>query len=666
MLFWVIAFGMAIPGKCIGTLSDISFGASAGLEMDEPTRTTVPIRGKILSDFRDDSSFVLKGLVLSEIAVHTACGCHSILVTQGNGHLVIPSVIRNSFGSSNPLVVVDVSVLQQKEIEEELRGNLWGSPTFACRVMLIDLMGDDNYSILRFLKMAKLWEWPETKILIVGKIQEVQTWLHHSIFRNSLHVLYGSFQEEHADSSASKYERIFPVHNEPTAHFHEETSERPDGHHRGYSLQLFNRCLFCNRGGPHVRSLPSWSLGSKIPRLYLSSSEQIDNLHGVLLRVISVAYFPYSSYKLDSEEPGTTVTLLDSVDKRSFEVFSARANFSYVVRTPEDQKPGMRSPNGSWSGAMGVIQREEADLTTSSAGSSWKLTVSDFERFSPIDPFVIVSLKPRSLPQYLIIILPFTGSVWIIVMASIIVWGLSLWALQRVRALTLKDKPMLVNKAIFYSWAVMLEDPPARPPVNSTGRMLVGCWLLTCLLISVGYRSSLVAHLSVQEKAKPIDSYQDMISRPSWKWECDQSLFYGVALEYFQKSETQIVQYVYKHSRAIDVHEGLEKVLRGGYSLLTMRSRISAIIESKYTDAFHQTPFHLSKQSYAIASDVGWTFRKGAPFRPRLAKLLNRLNEAGIIKHWMSEVMALYVVKTRKEMKENENRQVQTTEYEMY
>lgn len=62
---------------------------------------------------------------------------------------------------------------------------------------------------------------------------------------------------------------------------------------------------------------------------------------------------------------------------------------------------------GNFTGMMGVLQREEADLSTICAPFPDRFTVMDFIRGYPSDKTTVVTMKPSLLNQYLAIIRPF-------------------------------------------------------------------------------------------------------------------------------------------------------------------------------------------------------------------------------------------------------------------
>ncbi|XP_068242525.1 glutamate receptor-like [Palaemon carinicauda] len=328
-------------------------------------------------------------------------------------------------------------------------------------------------------------------------------------------------------------------------------------------------------------------------------------------------------------------------------------NFTYDVIAPPDLQHGTLSANGTWTGIIGSLLREKADMTFMIANSDKSYLIMDVARLMPSDRIVIVTLKPQTPPQYFIIVRPFTGEVWMYVAASILIWALFFWLLQKLRSETVGGEKVTFNLAIFYSFSVILEDPQPSIPRHSFGQNLLGMWLLSCLIITTVFRSSLVALLSVQSKTKPIDSFKDLISlNLDWTWGFDDAMLRGQPKLYFTNDKDPVIKEVYRRSESITVAEGLDKVTKGNYALLVTHNRMSLAIALNYMDDRGQTPFYASKTSYTVASDFGWGFRKGFPYFSRFSQMLNRLTEAGLIDYWLKDVLNSEFRKIRRRNRE--------------
>ena len=76
--------------------------------------------------------------------------------------------------------------------------------------------------------------------------------------------------------------------------------------------------------------------------------------------------------------------------------------------------------------------------------------------------------------------------------------------------------------------------------------MLVGLWLLFCLVISTGFKSSLIAHLSVQAKSQTPEDFKDLVEFNNWRWGIEAWMLDGQVHSYFETSTDPVVQGVYK------------------------------------------------------------------------------------------------------------------------
>ncbi|XP_068242524.1 ionotropic receptor 21a-like [Palaemon carinicauda] len=183
--------------------------------------------------------------------------------------------------------------------------------------------------------------------------------------------------------------------------------------------------------------------------------------------------------------------------------------------------------------------------------------------------------------------------------------------------------------------------------------ILLGVWLIACLIIITYFRSSLVALLSVQSKTKPIDSFEDLIRLDhKWNFGLYDEMLGGQPKLYFTNEKDPVIKEIYRRSESITVDAGLEKVMRENYAFLVTNNRRSLAIALNYMDDRGQTPFYVSQKSYTVASDFGWGFRKGFPNFSRFSQMLNRLTEAGLTDFWLKDVLNSEFRKIRRRNRE--------------
>ncbi|XP_068247937.1 glutamate receptor 2-like [Palaemon carinicauda] len=521
--------------------------------------------------------------------------------------------------SSVPLVILNLSSKIQVPSEYILKAS-WGSASLTCHTLMIDLTADSDFHILRHLAKLKVWHWPDANILMVGTADKAKSATQHPALHNTIMPLYLGIEDD-------------SIHME-TEHSLQRLTRL---------VRLYIRCLYCNEGNPKTILLHSWFLGLNFTELRITNhdiyiSDQFKDFQGHVMRVVSFPVPPHSNYTQSKDGPGGVVTMVDSFDKRLLDALSSAMNFTFEVRSPKDMRYGSLLKDGNWTGMMRAVYNNEADFTTIMGINEERIRILDLQSTAYLDQIIITSLKPQPLPQYLVFLRPFTGVTWITLIVSIMIWGSSLWFLQKMWSSFTRNKSKTFNEAIFYSWANMLEDPPNHQPQNITGQVLVGLWLIACFLISTGFKSSLVAHLTVEGKTRPIDTCTDLVRQDNWAWGIDVKILTEIFTNFFQNSPDADIRLVYKNHKRTTADERMKKALRGGYAVLSGKDDALKVISSKYTNKYGETPFHLGKVEYNVAGAIGWGFRKGAPFRTIFFKSISHVLESGISRRWIKQV----------------------------
>ncbi|XP_071541353.1 probable glutamate receptor [Panulirus ornatus] len=276
--------------------------------------------------------------------------------------------------------------------------------------------------------------------------------------------------------------------------------------------------------------------------------EEPENFEGHKFRVVALPYFPVSRMKRGAEEKGTTVTLLDSVDFRMLESFASISNFTYVVHEPADGEWGKELVNGNWTGIPGNLQHYLADFSLNIAPTPTRTRIMEISTIYVQDNVVIFSPKASLLPQHLAIIKPFTGELWVALSVSILVWSITLWLMQRAWSKISEGRGVEFSSAFFYGWGALIENWTPKVPINITGRMLVLVWLMACMIVTTAYRSSLVAHLTVQEKNPEVDALSDLLNRDGWGWGV--SFSGGALYASFKNNPDAAIQKIFKQMQA--------------------------------------------------------------------------------------------------------------------
>nr|XP_045587440.1 ionotropic receptor 21a-like [Procambarus clarkii] len=386
--------------------------------------------------------------------------------------------------------------------------------------------------------------------------------------------------------------------------------------------------------------------------MYPTSTESFQDFMNHKIRIATAAEVsPYILYQRVSEAPGTAVLLRDSLDARLIHTFADKLNFTFDIHESINRTWGVET-NGIFTGSIGLLQREEMDFSTVTLPTANRLNVVEFYNIYSPDTFTITSLKPTLLPKYLSLIRPFQGKLWVALLVSVVVWGATLWLLQRAWQWVAGGRRVELITTFLYSWGALLQNLPSEPSVNFSGRLLVGWWLVFCLTVTTGYNSSLMAHLTVQGRSRPIESFEDLVNLPGWRWGTTKWILSESIAEYFMKHPNPAVNQVYRKMEVVKDDEALKKVLAGGFSFIIYKIFVTINIATRYTDGRGNTPFYMSRDIPMFVGS-GWCIRKGAPFSQRFNQLITRLNAAGIINYWTKDLLANIAREKRKVVKED-------------
>ncbi|XP_050718993.1 uncharacterized protein LOC126999901 isoform X2 [Eriocheir sinensis] len=330
----------------------------------------------------------------------------------------------------------------------------------------------------------------------------------------------------------------------------------------------------------------------------------------------------------------------------------------YEVRQPPDGQWGVRNESGHFTGIVGSLEREEADLSMVLIPTPDRLKVMDHSRLYGEGTFVIISLKPQPPAPTWAFVESFRGTLWLELLAVAVTWGVLLWMMLKLWASWGNENKVTWNSltsSILYGFGALLEDPPHRPPTNISAQVMVGWWWLVCIIITAAYRSALISHLTIPGLTRPINTFDDLLALKRWTWSAEIVILNMADKDFFLDSPSPVVREVYRRMEFCTLEESLRKVLKGRHSFITWKNYIDVKIASQFTDARGITPLYISTRRYPIFGGYSWGFRKGAPFLDTIRRVKQRLLETGILTYWLEDVIKQRVRVTRKDSQKEQD-----------
>ncbi|KAK4290635.1 hypothetical protein Pmani_036478 [Petrolisthes manimaculis] len=640
--------------------------------------------------------------MVSQVVEEYLDNCHLVLVTAQPHSPTFTQLVRSVWSSQQASTVVDVTdflrppavvnssnpshpTSSSQHQSQVLRQIAEGDPTLPCRTILLDITLPSSSSLprpinasythpcLSFLTLLKLALWPDTRVVGVGGEEGVAQVFSHPSLKDTIHALYLAITPTPTPTTTP----TTPTTTTTTpSNFTPDTIESETTCvSKGACVRVYSRCLYCLEGRPGVRLLASFtpSVSGKPPTNTTNNNNNINNNNinitwPNLFQAKSL--FPFMEFTPDNNttesgttdnhntntntESGTTVTPKDCLDVRMLNTVAHVLNFTYVrsvnftyeMRMAVDDQWGTQV-DGEWTGMVGTLAEERADLSMMLFLSYDRKKVIDFTRIYTSEPFIMVTHKPRPQPQHLALVRPFVVDLWVAVLISTMVAGVVLWSLQKGWSAISNAhhaEALDLTSALTYTWGAMLQYPITRLPTNTTGQMVVGWWWVFCILITTTYRSSLIAHLTVPTTSPPIDYLHQLLDLPGATWGIEPG--YGLGWDWFKLNTNPSVNEMFKVIKVLSIEEHMNEVLKGRHAFFTWKYYIKTIIASRYTDTRGNTPIHVGHEEF-IPGSTGWGVRKGLPFLDPIDRIHDSLAEAGLIDFWLEKLFETAMRKNR-------------------
>ncbi|KAK8385133.1 hypothetical protein O3P69_012137 [Scylla paramamosain] len=496
------------------------------------------------------------------------------------------------------------------------------------------------------LEEAGLRVWAGMRVVVVGAHVERHGVLLHHALRNIGRALYFYSTDTRPRPHLPDAENVTVKPANTTQDSPSPSSIETLLREANSRLTVYKRCLYCNASKAGVQDLYSGLLKevtkAEARQWAVALSSDGDDQHdlrGHLVRVVGLRYDPYTRYNLSPLGPQHPVEPLTSIDFSILNSVSLGLNLTYEARPPKEPQFGLPLSNGTWSGTVGILQREEADFSLVLSPTPGRMKVIEYSRIYLSESLCILSPRPHAVPQYLQLIKPLSGWVWVITAAIIVCWGVALWVFREVWAL---------DEGREGAWQI-LPRPPVQLGNTAGGRalasttphfrqgVLYGGWLVFGLVLGTAYRSSLIAHLTVITKLPPINTFEDLLARDAWSWGMKNDT--GTMILYFTTATDPTRKEVRRRMKIHKLEEGMKHLMEGGYSVIEDIFVAQVTVSSRYTYESGYTPVHFSTSNYPTFAGLAWGFRKGAPFRRAVSLRKQRVMEAGLIDYWTHEAV---------------------------
>ncbi|KAG8178197.1 hypothetical protein JTE90_025962 [Oedothorax gibbosus] len=310
----------------------------------------------------------------------------------------------------------------------------------------------------------------------------------------------------------------------------------------------------------------------------------------------------------------TGITSILTIETRFLKLIAQHMRFSYKLMLPVDGQFGIPQPNGNWTGIIGMIQRDEADLSVAHlAMTEHRMQTIDFSESYWMEDVTFMTELPPLLPKTYFYAYPFTLGMWLAILAVMIITTFFLLPREGFGAVLMTVLRGLCRQSV-----------NVKSAKTVSRQLLLGHWLYFANFVTMSYCAVLLSFLTVPLRQKGVETIDDLcraVKEGSYK----ALVPMGSSIHYYiLRSENEnlheLGRTILNNHWQFDTREGIENYFAYGTALIDPIIRFTGV---KFSGRF------ISKDSFGT-SIVGVALNRRFCCKKRLNVLLRRILGAGL------------------------------------
>ncbi|XP_069939229.1 probable glutamate receptor [Cherax quadricarinatus] len=340
----------------------------------------------------------------------------------------------------------------------------------------------------------------------------------------------------------------------------------------------------------------------------------------------------------DPEAPGVSRIHFTGSMAELLEYLAKALNFSYSNVRPPDRIFGAKLTNGSWSGMVGMVIREEVQLAVGPFMLSGERNqVVDFTVPALIDSWRIIGARGHPEVDPWGFVFPLAPLVWAFILAALIVLAAAAFFMSSFPTNTQRKGIWL--QVTFDYIRILLQQDMTVPSYWWWERLVLMVWMMGTLVLTRSYSGNLMALLAVRHISEPYQSRRQVLDDPS----VTMIWLKGSGLEDYIKSVDSGIYWEMANAEKIgrliwrtllqfpgDVDTLVRK---GRYVLMDASNGVIGYIAQDFSRT-GECSFYSSKDEF-LPLILGMISSKDNPLIPALNKRMMGMTEAGLFYQWL-------------------------------
>ncbi|XP_077497614.1 putative glutamate receptor [Amblyomma americanum] len=324
--------------------------------------------------------------------------------------------------------------------------------------------------------------------------------------------------------------------------------------------------------------------------------------------------------------------------------------FNFSIALPPEVTTGSPQPDGSWTGCMGMLHRNESDLAMGPFfPATERLTIAKPTAVFYLEELRILAGRTTSEESSVFgYIMAFDWMVWMFLSVALLIVSAVTALLNHLHAKMMGHRPSVIDQLTDAMWMYvenLFLEASASAPKRSGQRLLSAVWWLATVVLMNAFCGHMRACLMIKSEVERIESASHLVRRP----QTVPHMWLGTSYVAMVANSTnpelrQIGRVVRDRATAVPVAEMygkplLKRVARGQAAIISDATSLAFRVSSVCGD-FSGAEFYLAREG--LVSHPLNSFARN-DIDPKLFADINmvigRLVEAGLVNYWWSRAM---------------------------
>nr|XP_053634338.1 glutamate receptor 2-like [Cherax quadricarinatus] len=319
------------------------------------------------------------------------------------------------------------------------------------------------------------------------------------------------------------------------------------------------------------------------------------------------------------------------------DIFADKMNFEYELIRPPDSLWGAPEADGSWTGMLGMLQRQEVEFAVGPfVVTDLRETVCDFSTSFHTENAAIITIRPTLYNDLTGFVKPYAMEVWLLMLLSLVsVTGavtLLVWAEDKLNNCSTRN---IFVKAAMWALKVLTLESSLWLPITDGSRLIVISWLLASLVFTTSYSGILTAMLTVPRVTVPIDSLEDLVAQEKLPWVVEAG---SMMYQYFKEAEDGVRLKVFKglYDTISDCWSARADIANGKFAALCDVTSMKKAMSWDFSTS-GKCHLYISRENFLISSLVSVAFKINSTYLTPANHLISLVKESGILYKWLGD-----------------------------